>query len=119
MSKEEIIYNWLKYIGLIIQNYFVQIGDLVDSKKLFQESFPDQLWTNIRIFVRNLSNLPIWVNKELSSTIFGGKQNYAYWEHIFKTGKTLTGVQVLAIRNRFYKNDARKCKPILIYKFKS
>ena len=103
MSKEEIIHNWLKYIGLIIQNYFVQIGELIDSKKLFQESFPDQLWINIRIFVRNLSNLPIWVNKELSSTIFGGKQNYAYWEHIFKTGKTLTGVQVLTSGIEFTK----------------
>ena len=95
MSKEEIIHNWLKYIGSIIQNYYVQIGNQVDPKKLFQESFPDQLWLNIHIFIRNLSNLPIWVNNELSSTIFGGKQNYAYWEHILKTGKTPAGVPAL------------------------
>jgi hypothetical protein len=54
------------------------------------------LWERIRLFTRNLFNLPVWVNKELSTTIFGGKQNYDYWQTIFETGKNAQGFQVLA-----------------------
>lgn len=95
MSKEEIIYNWLKYISQIIKNYFIMQGKPIDENKLFQYSFPESLWDKIKIFVKNLRDLPIWVNKELSSTVFGGKQNYEYWQTIFETGKTPQGYQVL------------------------
>jgi len=95
MSKEEVLYNWLKYIKSIIQNYFLHMGKHVEDDKLFQEPFPDQLWINIRNFVKSLRGLPIWVNKELSATIFGGKQNYDYWAHIFKTGTTPQGFRVM------------------------
>lgn len=95
MSKEEVLYNWLLYIKTIIQNFFVTTGKRVPDDKLFQERFPEQLWTNIRNFVISLKGLPIWVNKELSATVFGGKQNYDYWEHIFKNGQTPSGNQVL------------------------
>jgi hypothetical protein len=30
------------------------------------------------------------------ATIFGGKQNMDFWQHIFETGKTTSGQQVLA-----------------------
>lgn len=95
MSKEEVLYTWLKYIKSIIQSYFVNVGRQVDDDRLFQETYPDQLWTNIRNFVKNLSSLPIWVNRELSATVFGGKQNYDYWTHIFKTGTTPQGLRVM------------------------
>jgi len=95
MSKEEIIYNWLKYVGQIIKNYFIMQGKPINEAKLFQYRFPEPLWAVIRIFIRNLSNLPIWINKELSSTVFGGKQNYDFWQTIFETGKTPQGIQVL------------------------
>jgi hypothetical protein len=42
------------------------------------------------------SALPLWVNHSLSSPVFGGKQNYDFWKIIFETGKTQTGLQVLA-----------------------
>jgi len=96
MSKEEVIYNWLKYIKSIIQSHFLLMGKHIEDDKLFQEPFPEQLWVNIEHFVRNLRGLPIWVNKELSATVFGGKQNYDYWEHIFKTGKTTQGITVMS-----------------------
>jgi hypothetical protein len=32
----------------------------------------------------------------LSSTVFGAKQNLDFWKQIFKTGKSPSGVQVLA-----------------------
>jgi hypothetical protein len=96
MSKEEILYNWLRYIAQIIKNYFIMQGKPIQENKLFQYRFPESLWARIKTFILNLSNLPLWVNKELSSTIFGGKQNYEYWQTIFETGKTSQGFQVLA-----------------------
>jgi len=96
MSKEEILYNWLRYIAQIIKNYFIMQGKPIQENKLFQYRFPESLWARIKTFILNLSNLSLWVNKELSSTIFGGKQNYEYWQTIFETGKTSQGFQVLA-----------------------
>lgn len=34
-------------------------------------------------------------DKELSLTVFGGKQNYEYWQAILDTGRTPGGQQVL------------------------
>jgi hypothetical protein len=48
---------------------------------LLQYLFPEQLWINIRNFVRNLATLPLWVNKDLSATVF-------------ETGRSPQGVQV-------------------------
>ncbi len=96
ISKEEIIYNWLRYVSQIIKNYFIMQGKPIDEKKLFQYNFQEPLWDRIRTFVRNFRDLSIWVNKELSNTVFGGKQNYEYWQTIFETGKTPQGFEVLA-----------------------
>lgn len=96
MSKEEIIYNWLRYISQIIKNYYIMQGKPIQEDKLFQYKFTEPLWAKIRIFIKNLSNLPLWINKDISSTIFGGKQNYAFWQTIFESGKTSANVQVLS-----------------------
>lgn len=96
MMKEEIIYGWLGYINQIISMYFASNGMLTYGKtNFFQEEFPEQLWTNIECFIRNLWNLPFWRSKELSSTIFGGKQPYSYWQNIFSTGKSVQGEDIL------------------------
>ncbi len=96
MSKEEILYNWLRYVQQIINHYFIMQGTPIQENKLFQYHFSVPLWERIRTFIRNLVNLPVWINKELSSTVFGGKQNYEYWQGIFEKGKTQQGLQVLA-----------------------
>ncbi len=96
MSKEEIIYNWLRYIGQIVSTYFIMQGKPIKEKRVFQYRFPEPLWGRIRIFIRNLRNLPLWVNKELSSTVFGGKQNYDFWQAVFETGSSPQGLQILA-----------------------
>jgi len=96
MSREELLWNWLKYVSQIIRNYFIMQGTPIEESKLFQYKFPDPLWERIRTFVRNFSNLPLWSNTALSSTVFGGKQNYDYWQHVFEKGKTAQGQQVLA-----------------------
>jgi len=95
MSKEEIIYNWLRYVSQIIKwNYLMQ-GKPIQEDKLFQYKFPEPLWQQIRAFIKNLCGLPLWINKEMSSTIFGGKQNYAFWQTIFESGKAPSNVLVL------------------------
>ena len=88
MSKEEIIYSWLKFIEQIVYNDFTVRGIPIKKEKLFQYEFERQLWGNIRTFIRNLCHLSLWANNEISSTVFGGKQNYNYWHEIFTTGKT-------------------------------
>ena len=72
------------------------LGNPINEDKLFQYKFPPPLWDRVRIFVRNLKQLPVWVNMELSLSVFGGKQNYEYWQTIFETGKSPQNQQVLA-----------------------
>lgn len=96
ISKEEILYNWLLYLKKVIENYFANTGKLYESNRLFQEVFPDQLWVNIRRFIKNLRNLALWKDKSMASTIFSGKNNYEFWKVTFETGKTPDGVIVLA-----------------------
>lgn len=95
MGKEEIMYNWLKFLSQIVQSHFISQGKPVDEKKLFQYQFSDTLWINIRNYIKNISLLPLWTNNALSSTVFGGKQNYQFWHTIFTTGSSPQGVQVL------------------------
>lgn len=96
LSKEEVIYNWLQYLKQVINSYFVSTGKLSDIRKLFQQQFPDILWSNIRKFIVNLSKLPLWRDKSMASTHFSGKKNYDFWKVVFETGKTPDGAIVLA-----------------------
>lgn len=96
ISKEEIMYNWLKYLKMVIKTYFATNGKMIPDYKIFQTKFTNQLWKNIENFVINLSRLPLWKDRSMANTIFAGKQNYAYWEKIFETGKSTDEVLVLA-----------------------
>ncbi len=96
LSKEEVIYNWLGFLKQIAVQYFVMHGAISPEDRLFQMPIPDQVWENMRNFLRNLAAMPVWVNLELSESVFGGKQNANYWKAVFTTGKTPQGMQVLA-----------------------
>ncbi len=96
MSKEEIVYNWLQFVGQIARQYFIMQGQPDPKDRLFQYKFPEQVWTNIRKFLESLVAMPLWVNTELSATVFGGKQNNIFWKTIFETGRTPAGMDVLA-----------------------
>lgn len=96
ISKEEIVFNWLQYLEKVIESYFTQTGKIFENEKLFQNYFPEQLWTNIRNFVQNLKELPLWKDRGMASTIFSGKKNYDYWREIFQTAKSPDGAQVLS-----------------------
>lgn len=96
MMKEEILYNWLHYILDVITNYYVNTGKpVVGKRNFFQEKLPEQVWINIETYIRNLANLPLWKDPEMSIDVFGGKQNYSFWATIFQTGKTQQGRKVL------------------------
>ena len=91
MAREEVLYCWISYIAKIVEYHFIQMGKPVDSERLFQYPFSEQLWTNIGNFVESLSRLPMWIDREASVTLFGGKQTYAFWQQIFETGRSPTG----------------------------
>jgi hypothetical protein len=96
LSKEEIIYNWLSYVGQIARQHFIILGKPDPQSRLFQYQFPEQVWDNIAKFLQNLLAMPLWVNRDLSETVFGGKQNNGFWKTVFETGQTPQGMQVLA-----------------------
>jgi hypothetical protein len=96
MAREEILYGWLQFVRQIVESYFITTGKTFKGEKLFQYRFPEPLWDNIENFLINLRKLPLWVNHELSATVFGGKQNHEFWQTIFETGRTPQGQQVIA-----------------------
>ena len=96
MSKEEIIYNWLEYVRRIVRDYFSHTGRAIAEDRLFQYDIPSTCWDNIENFIDALIRLPVWVNKDLSLSAFGGKQNNDYWQEIFESGRTPNGSVVMA-----------------------
>lgn len=95
LSREEIVYSWLRFIRQVAWNYFITTGKPVHEEKLFQYRFPEPLWDNIENFIGNLLKMPLWVNRDLSLSVFGGKQNNEYWQTIFESGKTPQGQRVM------------------------
>jgi hypothetical protein len=95
MAKEEILHAWLSYAGKAIEHYFLYAGKVIDNEKLFQYPFPEQLWANISNFIDNLARMPMWVDRQASSTIFGAKQTYSFWQSIFESGRSTAGHKIL------------------------
>ena len=96
MCKEEVLYSWLRFVRQIVQVHFTMAGQPFDESRSFQYKFPEQLWDRLRAYLVNLRALPLWVNLDLSATVFGGKQTSDFWRTIFQDGKTPQGQQVLA-----------------------
>ena len=95
ISREEVAVNVMRWVRLVIENYNAVTGKQVERERLFLEEFPELLWGNIERFLRSLSELTCWTNTELSSSVFGPKQNLDYWESVFKTGLSSTGAVIL------------------------
>lgn len=96
MCKEEVMYSWLRRVSQIVQYYFTMAGKPFDMERGFQYEFPEELWQRLHAYLVSLRGLPLWVNRDLSATVFGGKQNNDFWRAIFETGKTPQGQEVLA-----------------------
>ncbi|MDE0070600.1 MAG: HNH endonuclease [Caldilineaceae bacterium] len=95
ISREEVAVNVMRWVQLVIENYYAVMGKPVERERLFLEEFPDLLWGNIERFLRRLSELTCWTNTELSSSVFGPKQNQDYWESVLKTGISPSGTVIL------------------------
>lgn len=93
--KEEIMYNWVQYLKLLIKNHFAFTGAKYNEENLFQQKLPVQLWENIRTFIVSLRELPIWKDRSMAATVFGGKNNYDFWDTVFENGRTPDGTQVM------------------------
>lgn len=98
MAKEEIIYNWLRYLKQVVQMAFVNAGTPYDENAPLQKPLPPQAWQNIRHFIAALKRLPIWVNRDMATSVFGGKRNNDFWKQIFEEGQTPDGQKVLGQR---------------------
>jgi hypothetical protein len=85
MLKEEVMYNWIKHIRQIINNYFTNQGKIPNEDALLQEKFDETLLKLIRNYLKNLKELPIWVNRKLTH-IFSAKYTYDYWFSVFQNG---------------------------------
>lgn len=96
VSREEVLYNILRYVRDLVKQYFLMRGRVFDDVELFQHKFTDELWKMIETLLKNFALLPLWVNHELSGKVFGGKQDHEYWKIIFETGKDRLGIHVLA-----------------------
>ena len=71
-------------------------GRVIEDSELFEQRFPEELWGLLSKLVHSVANLPVWVNKQLAATVFGGKQDHEYWKIIFESGRDRGGVAVLA-----------------------
>lgn len=79
MFKEEIFHSWVPYLRDIIENNFLVNCIRYDRENVLQNKIPEAAWINIKNFLVNLRELPLWKNYSLSSTIFGSKTTYQYW----------------------------------------
>lgn len=94
MGREEILQAWIELLLSVCQNAVVVSGQLWDKDKPFHRPLPTGLWSTLEHFIRNFSNLPIWKNRALASTVFGGKQNVSFWKDAFQTG-VASGITIL------------------------
>lgn len=97
VAREEVLSNILAWVRLVIEHYFAFNAQMLDKERLLHQPLPDTLWDRITKFLESVSALPCWIDKQLmGTTVFGPKQNLDYWETVFKTGKTPSGIQILS-----------------------
>jgi hypothetical protein len=96
ISREEVLANVMRWIRLVIANYYAYTGRVILEDRQLQSRLPDELWDRLRNFLESLSRLPCWVDRNLSTTVFGPKQNLDYWQRVFQTGTAPSGIRILA-----------------------
>jgi hypothetical protein len=96
IAREEVLANVMRWLRLVIANYYAYTGKVIHEDRQLHSRLPDELWDRMRNFLESLSRLPCWVDRNLSTTVFGPKQNLDYWEKVFQTGKAPSGIQILA-----------------------
>ncbi|MGD0358600.1 MAG: HNH endonuclease signature motif containing protein [Terracidiphilus sp.] len=95
VAREEVLSNILAWVRLVIEYHFAFNAQMLDKERLLHQPLPDTLWDRITKFLQSVAALPCWIDKQLGSTVFGPKQNLDYWEKVFKTGKSPSGIPIL------------------------
>ena len=95
IARVEVLANVLRWVRLVITNYFAYRGKMIQDDRLLHTPLPDEVWDRMQNFLENLADLPCWIDKGLGMTVFGPKQNLDYWEQVFQTGSTPTQIKVL------------------------
>jgi len=96
IAREEVLSNVMRWTRLVIANYYAYTGKVIHEDRQLHTRLPDELWDRLRNFLESLSRLPCWIDRNLSTSVFGPKQNLDYWEKVFQTGKAPSGIQILA-----------------------
>ncbi|MGH9364825.1 MAG: HNH endonuclease, partial [Thermoanaerobaculia bacterium] len=96
IAREEVLANVMRWIRLVIANYYAYTGKVIQEDRQLHSRIPDELWDRLQHFLESLSRLPCWIDRNLSTTVFGPKQNLDYWEKVFQTGKAPSDIQILA-----------------------
>ena len=95
IAREEILGNVMQLVRLVIEQYYAWTGTFIDKERLYQNPLPEDLWSRMDTFLTKLAALPCWIDKGLSTTVFGAKRNRDFWRTVFQTGKSPEGVRVL------------------------
>jgi hypothetical protein len=96
IAREEVLSSVLSYMRAVMENYYAYAGEFVDKDRILHRAVTDVLWQRIELFLKRMRDLPCWIDRNLSTTVFGAKQNREFWSQVFQTGRAPTGVQVLA-----------------------
>lgn len=94
MGREEILNSWVDLALNVGQTSMIALGKVWDRDRPFHRPLPDSVWASIENFIVNFSRLPLWQNRSLSATIFGGKQNSQFWKEAFASGSA-NGIHIL------------------------
>ncbi len=94
IGREEVLHALFGLVLDVCQMSVVSAGTYWDKDSPLQRRLPEAAWTTLDNFIRNFGELSVWKNQSLSSTVFGGKQNFQFWKDAFKTG-TANGVPIL------------------------
>lgn len=95
MLDEVCLKSWLMIINSFLRNYIFLVEG-IEPTAIFQTEINEQGWVHIDGILERLINLPLWKNAELTRTVFGAKQNDAFWNSIFSRGTTPDGFRILA-----------------------
>ena len=96
LGRDEVMANIVRWVRLVICNYFAVNMKVVPEDRLLHGRLPDALWDSIRNFLQSLAALPCWIDHNLSGTVFGPKQNLDFWKKVFESGQSPSGIQILA-----------------------
>jgi len=96
LAREEVLANILVWVRGVVTTFNAFHGVVIPDDRVLHQRLSEDAWSRVEDFLRNLAELPCWIDHGMSGTVFGSKQNLDFWETIFETGNAPTGLNVLA-----------------------